>query len=260
MLERIKTILYPVSKENKKTVQTLASRTGNVFAKMGYDYEDEAREDLLVVSEHTMGTYQRMITLWQQVRYLDRMNIEGALVECGTWRGGACGMMALAHMRNGVPSRILHLFDSFEGLPEPDSEKDGVKSIEYASGNALGNLRSIGKCVGTLEENKQLLTEIVKYPHNNIIYHKGWFQDTVPRDAEELGSIALLRLDGDWYDSTMICLEKLYPLVVPGGIIVIDDYGHWEGCKKAVDEYFEKIGQKYFLNHIDATGRYLIKK
>jgi hypothetical protein len=223
-----------------------------------YDEEDLAREALKVVDEYTMTSYERMVTLWQQVRYLDRAGIDGCLVECGTWRGGAMGMMALAHLASGPPSRLLHLFDSFEGLPEPDGAKDREMAVEYASGKAGGALQSIGRCVGPLEDNQRLLNEIINYPEALTKYHAGWFQDTVPVAASEVGAIALLRLDGDWYESTKVCLESLSPQVRSGGIVVIDDYGKWAGCRQAVDEFMSRLSRPLLLNHIDPAGRYFI--
>jgi len=223
-----------------------------------YDDEEAARAALRVVDDYTMTSYERMVTLWQQVRYLDQARIPGCLVECGTWRGGAVGMMALAHLSSGQPWRTIHLFDSFEGLPEPDHTADGSASIEYAGGRAEGQLESIGQCVGPLEDNQDLLGEIIGYPRDLTHYHVGWFQDTVPAAASYIDSIALLRLDGDWYESTKICLEVLFSKVSSGGIVVVDDYGKWPGCRRAVDEFMNGLPRPLFLNHIDAPGRYVV--
>jgi hypothetical protein len=225
---------------------------------LNYDEEELAREAIALVERHTMLSYQRLVTLWQQVRYLDRAGVRGALVECGTWKGGAAALMALAHLRSGEPHRDLHLFDSFEGLPEPDRAHDGDMAVRYADARASGMLRSIGKCVGTLEDNKQVLTELVRYPAGLTHYHVGWFQETLAAVPQSLNAIALLRMDGDWYESTKICLERLFPLVGSGGIVVIDDYGKWPGCRKAVDEFMAGLRRPLLLNHIDAAGRYLI--
>lgn len=229
-----------------------------VFPPLGYDEEDQAQKALAVIEDHTMTSYERMITLWNQVRYLDRAGIAGSLVECGTWRGGACGMMALAHRAGGKAWRTIHLFDSFEGLPEPDAKRDGARAFQYASGKASGTLTSIDRCVGPLADNQQLMHEIVEYPQELTCYHVGWFEKTVPLAKSVIGPIALLRLDGDWYASTKICLEELWPLVPSGGIVVIDDYGHWEGCRKAVDEYLASLPFSPFLNYVDKTARYII--
>jgi hypothetical protein len=223
-----------------------------------YDDEEAAREALGIVRPYTMLSYQRLITLWQQVRYLDHASVPGSLVECGTWKGGACGMMALAHRRGGSLYRALHLFDSFEGLPEPKRTEDGEMAVRYASERASGALSSIGKCVGLLTENKHLLSEIVRYPPELTHYHVGWFQDTLRVVPESVGTIALLRIDGDWYESTKVCLEALYSRVSSGGIVVIDDYGKWPGCRRAVDEFLATLERPVFLNHIDAAGRYVI--
>ncbi len=230
---------------------------GRVF---GYDEEDLIREAARIVSAHTMSSFERLATLWQQVRYLDRYGIKGALVECGVWKGGASGIMALAHLAsNPTPNRELHLFDSFEGLPEPRADLDGATAVEYADHRANGALESIGQCVGTLEENRALLEQRVQYPSELVFYHVGWFEKTIPQSAAAIPEIALLRLDGDWYESTRVCLSHLYPRVVHGGVVVIDDYGHYEGCRKAVDEFLKSLAEPVLLNHIDYTGRYWIR-
>jgi len=226
----------------------------------GYDEEHLIRQAAGMVSTHTMSTFERLATLWQQVRYLDRYSISGALVECGVWKGGSSGMMALAHMASCPrANRELHLFDSFEGLPEPRSDKDGAAAVEYAHNRASGALRSINECVGTLQENRDLLERQLQYPSDLLSYHVGWFENTVPQSAVGISKIALLRLDGDWYESTRVCLAHLYPQVVTGGVVVIDDYGHHEGCRKAVDEFLKSLAEPVLLNHIDYTGRYWIR-
>ena len=226
----------------------------------GYDEEEQIKRAVLRVKDNTMTSFERLASLWQQVRYLDRCEIPGSFVECGVWKGGSVGVMALAHRAtHPEPKRVLHLFDSFEGLPEPDARMDDAHSVEYANGRGDGKLQSVGKCVGTLEQNRELLEQRLDYPKNLLQYHAGWFQDTVPRDAPALSQIALLRLDGDWYESTRICLDHLYDKVVHGGVIVIDDYGHYEGCRRAVDEFLQKRREPALLSHIDYTGRYWVK-
>jgi hypothetical protein len=225
---------------------------------LNYDEEAPARQAIALVERHTMLSYQRLVTLWQQVRYLDRAGLQGSLVECGTWKGGAAALMALAHRRSGAPSRELHLFDSFEGLPEPNRIHDGDIAANYAGARASGMLRSIGKCVGALEDNRHAVGVIAGYPSALTHFHAGWFQETLKALPAGFGAIALLRIDGDWYESTKICLEVLFPKVVSGGIVVIDDYGKWSGCREAVDEFLAGLQRPLLLNHIDAAGRYLI--
>ena len=226
----------------------------------GYDEELEARAAALKVRSHTMSSYERLVSLWQQVRYVDSARVPGALVECGVWRGGSAGMMALAHLQSQpTHPRALHLFDSFEGLPQPDRTVDGPLATDYSDHQDSGDLSAIGQCVGPLDENKDLLERRIQYPAEHLRYHVGWFEETVVRDAPDLGAIAVLRLDGDWYSSTKVCLENLYPLVSAGGVVVIDDYGHWEGCRKAVDEYLQNNDILPLLGHIDYTARYFVK-
>jgi O-methyltransferase len=143
--------------------------------------------------------------------------------------------MALV-LRKFHEQRVLHLFDSFEGLPEP-TELDGAGAISYSDGRSSGKLVPIQKTEASLGEVRGLLIEQLRFSSQQVHFHQGWFQDTVPRDASKIGPIAVLRLDGDWYDSTMTCLKHLYPLVSPGGLVILDDYFCWEGCRKATDEY-----------------------
>lgn len=265
MLKRIRSLIFsgrqPAAQDMPRPEslrQRMALSGISEYPRRHYDEEDLARAALRIVDDYTMTSYERIVTLWQQVRYLDRAGIAGSLVECGTWRGGAMGMMALAHMASGPPTRMLHLFDSFEGLPEPDGAKDSEMAVDYAKGHASGALKTIGRCVGPLEDNQRLLGEIIGYPQALTHYHVGWFQDTVPPAAREVGRIALLRLDGDWYESTRICLKALSPKVSSGGIVVIDDYGKWPGCRQAADEFVARMSRPVFLSHIDAAGRYYI--
>ena len=99
---------------------------------------------------------------------------------------------------------------------------------------------------------------IAGYPSGLTHFHAGWFQETLRALPAGFGAIALLRIDGDWYESTKICLDVLFPKVVSGGIVVIDDYGKWSGCREAVDEFLAGLRRPLLLNHIDAAGRYLI--
>jgi hypothetical protein len=226
----------------------------------GYDEELQIRQAATKVSLNTMATFERLATLWQQVRYLDRYKIPGALVECGVWKGGSAGMMALAHTASSAsPFRELHLFDSFEGLPEPRFDKDGNAAVEYSGQRGGGGLNPIHQCVGTLPENRDLIEKEIGYRKDLVNYHVGWFENTVPPAGNMIGQIALLRLDGDWYESTRVCLQNLYPKVAAGGVVVIDDYGHWEGCRKAVDEFLSTMKEPVLLNHIDYTGRYWVR-
>jgi hypothetical protein len=227
--------------------------------RMGYEYEEEARTAISVVRESTQLSYERLVSLFGQVAYLERYRIEGALVECGVWRGGASAMMALANLAKGSERRHLHLFDSFQGMPEPLIERDGADVLSWAGTVGDGALRSTGVNVADAAAVHQLIATRVGYPSEFVHIHEGWFQQTLPTWRKEIGTIALLRLDGDWYESTMVAFQNLYDSVVPGGIVVVDDYGHFAGCRKATDEFLTTLNVPVYLGYIDYTGRYFVK-
>lgn len=110
---------------------------------------------------------------------------------------------------------------------------------------------------GQLEDVKRFLEQEIGYDPEHLVYHKGWFQDTLP--AADISEIAVLRLDGDWYASTKVCLEHLHDKVVSGGFVIIDDYGCYDGCRKAVDEFLLAHEYKLFLNYVNKDCRYWIK-
>jgi O-methyltransferase len=229
-----------------------------INASFGYEEEADIKRAVSIVRSNTMLSFERLATLWLQVRYIDSHGIGGDFVECGVWRGGASAMMALAHLHTSpAPTRHLHLFDSWQGLPEPDAKRDGARAVEYAGGVGNGALKPVGQCVATLDETKQLLEEVIAYPKELIHYHVGWFQETVP--TADIGEIAILRLDGDWYESTRLCLEHLYHNVVEGGVVILDDYGYWAGCRTATDEFLRRQPKPIMLHHIDGDGRYFTK-
>ena len=190
---------------------------------------------LFRVKRFTMTSPQMCRRLWNQCHQLLQSNVSGCFVECGVWKGGSAAIMGLA-LQHANQKRDLHLFDSFEGLPEP-SEADGPSAAAYSSGQSSGKLSPIKRCEADLDEVQDFLFLKTRLNPAHVHFHVGWFQATVPAAAPRLRPIALLRLDGDWYESTRLCLEHLYPNVSPGGIIVMDDYWAWEGCRKATDEY-----------------------
>ena len=176
-------------------------------------------------------------------------SIEGCVVECGVWRGG---MIASISEILGT-DRDYYLFDSFEGLPLA-KQIDGIaannwqKDIEseYYFDNCKAEMSYAEKAMKLAGQ-------------NNFQLIKGWFSDTLPSFKPNL-PIAILRLDGDWYDSTMDCLVNLYPLVKVGGIVIIDDYYVWDGCSKAVHDYLSvnKLNEKIFSNGNGLC--YIVKK
>lgn len=153
--------------------------------------------------------------------------IEGAIVECGTWRGG----MAAAMMELGGADWPYHFFDSFEGLP-PAQPIDGEAAVRYQQERS--SPWYFDNCTASEEDFLATLAR-TGLPCSQVHVHRGFFEQTVP--AADTGPIAVLRLDADWYESTRICLEHFFPRVVSGGLVLIDDYGIWDGCTRAVHEY-----------------------
>lgn len=176
-------------------------------------------------------------------------DLDGAVVECGTWKGG----MAAAMMQLGGPERSYHFYDSFsDGLPQA-TPTDGEDAMTWQAATDdplyFDNLR-------TKAEDFRALVAESGFPSVHV--HEGWFADTVPQyDGEP---IAVLRLDGDWYDSTMVCLENLYPHVRADGIIILDDYDAWDGCSRAVHDYLSATKSTARIRRFGGTGVALLHK
>jgi len=259
---------FDIKKNKSKKVAPFRLDYGH---KLGYDLEAEADIFIQKVRLNTMLPYVNLVTLYEQAVFCETNGIPGSFVECGVWKGGAVGLMALANLRYGKQRRYIHLFDAFDDICEPDANVDGTRALcdvyRYAGEDAgvagrLKPLRGFYSAFGgpgTLEENKTLLEKTISYPPDYLRYHKGWFQDTLPQDHADIGEIAILRLDGDWYASVKVCLDCLYDKVVPGGFIIIDDYGCYEGCKRAVDEFINQKKLKVFLHYSHPATRYWIK-
>jgi len=193
--------------------------------------DPQKRRTLKLIAPYTMVGLRRLVNAWDLVKRADTAGLPGAIVECGVYKGGSAGVMAAAS-----PARTIWLFDSFKGLPEPTAP-DGPKARAFAGGRSTGALRPIDQCVGPLDCVHELFFEVLGLERSRVEIRAGWFQETLPRACRDIGPIAVLRLDGDWYESTRVCLEHLHDLVVPGGFVIIDDYGYWEGCRCAVDEF-----------------------
>jgi hypothetical protein len=222
-----------------------------------------------LIRSKTMVAIQGLISLYEQAVFCEKQELAGDFVECGVWKGGAVGLMALVNLKHGHVRRHIHLFDSFEEICEPDETIDGKRAVNEVkmwtkAGGTKGRLIPLRGIYehrggpGTIQENKQLLEHTIGYDSQYLHYHKGWFQNTLPEQHREIEKIAILRIDADWYASTKICLEYLFPKVVSGGFVIIDDYGAYNGCRKAVDEYIKASGKSLFLNYVNSDIRYII--
>lgn len=176
-------------------------------------------------------------------------NIEGDYVECGVWKGG---MSAAAATILGTRRKYL-LFDSFQGLPEA-APIDGTAAIDWQRDEVVQ--ASFKNC----SAEKSFAVEAMKLA-GKIDYElvEGWFEQTLPGYAFN-NPVAVLRLDGDWYESTLTCLKYLFPQVAEGGLIILDDYYFWDGCSKAVHDYLSSI-QSTCRMYQSARGiSYIIKR
>jgi len=222
------------------------------------DFDKATLDTYYKVKPYTMTTPERIASLCNAVNYLVENKIEGDFVECGVWRGGSTMAAIDTLIKNADTSREIYLYDTFEGMSEPtelDKITTGTGANELMETSDKNDATSVW-CYSALEEVQQNVGTL-KYPAAQVHYVKGKVEDSIPGTMP--GKIALLRLDTDWYESTAHELKHLYPLLVPGGVIIIDDYGHWEGARKAVDEYMEAEKLPLLLNRIDYTGRIGIK-
>jgi O-methyltransferase len=206
------------------------------------------------VQPYTMTSAERLYALHKAVIYTIGKGLPGAFVECGVWKGGSSMMIALTLRQLGITDRDLYLYDTFEGMSTP-TENDVSIVGDKADVMLEQNDKSAGIWAYSALEEVKANMQITGYPADRIHYVKGKVEDTIPGVIP--ASIALLRLDTDWYESTRHELIHLYPLLASQGMMIIDDFGHWEGAKKAVMEYFE--GQPLLLNRLDYTGRSMLK-
>lgn len=223
--------------------------------KLPADYDDEAKALIEQVKPWTMTSPERVNALILATRYVVQHNIPGDIVECGVWRGGSMQAAARTLLAAGDKDRHLYLFDTFEGMPPPtdkDLRRDGEPAADLLA--RQGKERPIW-AVATLEDVQKGFSQ-VPYPEDRVHYVQGLVEETVPEKAPE--QIAILRLDTDWYASTRHELEHLYPRLVSGGVLLIDDYGWWQGSRQAVDEFLEKTGARLLLLRMD-EGRIAVK-
>lgn len=213
----------------------------------------------------TMTSRERLIALVDAVTYVIQRQLPGAFAECGVWKGGSVLAMILRLQQLGINDRDIYLFDTFEGMTEP-TENDTSRFETSALSTWTSTLAAGEKPWKVLFDADRFNEEDVRrallstgYPAERLHFVRGKVEDTVPQHAPE--TLALLRLDTDWYESTRHELHHLWPRLQTGGVMIIDDYGHWDGCRKAVDEYFGPKGQAapILLNRIDYTGRVAIK-
>lgn len=207
--------------------------------------DDGDRRIIETVKSRTMTDTVRLFSMIEGLRYLVRVGVPGAIVECGVWRGGSMQAAALTLLECQDTERELHLFDTFEGMPPPSDAdvrfKDGQTAEEIMQ---TSDKDSAIWAIAGLEDVKQGMVE-TGYPAEKVVFHKGRVEATIPDEAPD--QIAFLRLDTDWYESTRHELDHLYDRLSPGGILIIDDYRYWEGSYRATHEWLDETGEPVFL-------------
>ncbi len=232
-----------------------------IIAKKTWEEPYDLEQDFYALREKckpfTLTSTERLYSVYNSIRYLSENKIEGAVVECGVWKGGSTMMAALALQKQNDVSRQIWLYDTYEGMSTP-TEKDIDYRGEAGENEWKESQRSDHNewCYSSLDEVKKNVFSTA-YPNEKINFIKGKVEDTIPQNIPE--KIALLRLDTDWYESTYHELKYLYPRLVRNGVLIIDDYGFWKGAREATDQYFKEQGIKPLLSRIDTTGRMMVK-
>jgi O-methyltransferase len=224
-----------------------------------FDLEPEFLELHELCREQTMTSLERMYALWSATNYIVENDMPGDFVECGVWRGGSVMLMAATLLRRGDRTRDLWLFDTFDGMTAPSAEDlqamtgrgaaDILREHERTPDDPFWGIASRDAVEGNLRS--------TSYPFERFHVVEGDVTATLPASAPD--RIALLRLDTDWYASTRHELEQLYPRLVRGGVLIIDDYGYWRGARKATDEFLATLRPRPLLQRIDYTGRICVK-
>jgi O-methyltransferase len=195
-----------------------------------------------LIQSYTLCDSERIKNISRLSQYILDSGIPGDFVECGTYKGGV-GAILSQYLGE---DRHLWLFDSFEGMPQP-STRDGKAAQTW-----------VGECRASVDDVKDVM-RLVNTPPEKYSIIQGWFNHTLNVDSNIPKRIALLHCDADWYESVSLVLQKLYPLVEPGGCIILDDFGYWEGCREAFYDFCATTNEKPLLERCGSTQCYWVK-
>ena len=207
-----------------------------------------AKLNFAVKPKFTMVKTNNLINLYNLVQKVNSKNVTGDIVECGVWNGGSAAIMASACISNQkVIARRVWLFDSFAGLPPPGPKDGAMERKHYFEGMNKGSVEQVKRAFRKLS-----------VPMDNVKICPGWFDATLA--TADIHRTAIFHIDADWYSSVMSVLRAMYDKVVPGGFVVLDDYGYWDGCTQAIENFFleKKIGGVN-LERVASTGAYFQK-
>jgi O-methyltransferase len=233
----------------KILARSFASSLGYKISKVNREDERSIEKASQLYEKYRNYTMVPQNTFIDNLKLCDRFrHIEGSIVECGVWRGGT--IAAIAELLGN--RRKYYLFDSFEGLPNAQ-KIDGEAALEWQ--NNQNGIFYHNNCKADIEEVYKAL-QLAKI--DNFEIFKGWFSETLLQ-FDKTQKIAILRLDADWYESTYQCLSYLYPQVTKGGITIVDDYYAWDGCARAIYDYFSEQGIQHRIYQL-GENCYIIKK
>ncbi len=213
-----------------------------------FDLDNRLRGRDWPLRAHSMIGRVRMENLRGAVEYVLQENIPGDFIETGVWRGGACILMRALLVAYGVTDRVVWCADSFEGLPKPDAQR-------YPA-DAGDQHHTFAPLAVSLDEVKANFAHYALLD-DQVRFLKGWFKDTLP--GAPIERLAILRLDGDMYESTMDGLNALYAKVSPGGVVIVDDYGAVDACKQAIGDFRQAHGIHEPIRDIDGIGAFWVK-
>lgn len=248
----------------KKRLQSIANHFGYKISKTsrtGLPEIDTTDPEFVRLLEtyrtYTMTSPERMYALYEAVKYVLSANIPGDIVECGVWRGGS-SMIIADLLKHANSNRKIYLYDTFEGMSEPTEHDIETSNTQPAKMKWKITQKDNHSdwCYASFDEVRKNM-EMTGYNMKNIVFVKGKVEDTIPKTLPT--SVALLRLDTDWYESTLHELIHLYPHLSSRGVLILDDYGHWAGAREATDTYFKNNNIAMLLSRIDYTGRMGIK-
>ena len=221
-----------------------------------------SNDELKILKEITnlsMSTPANHWAIIQSLKHIKENDIKGDIVECGVWRGGNLILFKKIIDTLNLEKKIF-AFDTFQGMPMPSKEDFDLKDID--AGKIYQNYKNkdLKWCFSDIDEVKNNISKFFEDYNKSFNFIKGKVEETLMYENNLPNKISLLRLDTDFYESTKKELEILYPRLNKGGVLIIDDYGHWKGSKKAVDEYFNIEKDFFWFHRIDYASRLLIKK
>ena len=225
------------------------------------EISDEEKNIVKKIQPYTMCKVANHWAIIQSLKHIKKNNINGDLVECGVFKGGNLILYKKITEQIGIEKKIF-AYDTFEGMTEPGEHDQDLKDVKALDTFKKYKSAKVPWCYSSIDEVKKNISKFDINIDKDFIFIKGKVEETLKETKNLPEKISLLRLDTDFYESTKIELDVLFPRLQPGGVLIIDDYGHWKGSKKAVDEYFElKIKKNFHWFHrIDYASRLLIKE